>query len=520
MSRPPDAALDKPASAKGEGASWQMLKSAVLIGGASALTIVIGIVRTKLIAILLGPAGFGLLSLYGAIVDLAVAVAGMGVNNSGVRQIAEANSSGDGQRLAQSAAVLKRIAVVLGILGACLVTVFCRQIAYFTFGSERHAGAVTLLSLAVLFQLTAGGLAALVQGMRRIAELASMSVLGALLGALCSIALVYAFGEDGVAPALVSTAVMLAAVSWWYSRKIEIQRVALTRGIMASETAALLKLGLAFMGSGILMLGAAYAVRLILTRNLGLDAAGLYAAAWTLGGLYVGFVLQAMGADFYPRLVGVATDHETAVRLVNEQAQVSMVIAGPGVIATLLFSPLVLSVFYSSAFLDAVGPLRWICLGIALRVVSWPMGYVIVAKSRQLLFFSVDLVWSCVNVGLTLALVHSLGVNAGGLAFFAAYAVHAVVVYLSIRFLVGFAWSAETRTTLLVFTMSIGSVFIALSWLPAWLAMTYGLLVMAATSAWSIHAIATMVPLAALHPRVQRLVIWSGLKKGDDVGAS
>ena len=48
------------------------------------------------------------------------------------------------------------------------------------------------------------------------------------------------------------------------------------------------------------------------------DAAGFYQAAWTLGGLYVGIILQAMGADFYPRLVGVATDNPQWNRLVND----------------------------------------------------------------------------------------------------------------------------------------------------------------------------------------------------------
>ena len=49
-------------------------------------------------------------------------------------------------------------------------------------------------------------------------------------------------------------------------------------------------------------MGAAYTIRLIVLRNAGLEAAGLYQAAWVLGGLYVAFILQAMGADFYPRL--------------------------------------------------------------------------------------------------------------------------------------------------------------------------------------------------------------------------
>ena len=135
----------------------QILKSSALIGGSSVVVILIGIVRTKIMAILLGSAGFGLLGLYSSIVELVVAVAGMGINSSGVRQIAEATGSGDERRVARTAAVLRRTAIVLGLLGAAFLAVFSRQASLVTFGNADHAWAVALLSLAVFFQLLAGG---------------------------------------------------------------------------------------------------------------------------------------------------------------------------------------------------------------------------------------------------------------------------------------------------------------------------------------------------------------------------
>ena len=110
-------------------------------------------------------------------------------------------------------------------------------------------------------------------------------------------------------------------------------------------------------------MGAAYAVRMVLIRHDGLDAAGLYQSAWAIGGLYVGFVLQAMGADFYPRLVAVAKDNAECNRLVNEQAQVSLLLAGCGVIATLTFAPWSIELLYSSDFEACTDVLRWIMPG-------------------------------------------------------------------------------------------------------------------------------------------------------------
>src|ERR1700722_8750335 len=103
----------------------QILKSSALVGGSSVLNVGIGIIRTKAMAMLLGPAGFGLFGLYGSIVDLTQAMAGMGINSSGVRQIAEAVGSGNECRIARSGSVLRRISLVLGLLGAILLVAFC-----------------------------------------------------------------------------------------------------------------------------------------------------------------------------------------------------------------------------------------------------------------------------------------------------------------------------------------------------------------------------------------------------------
>ena len=103
-------------------------------------------------------------------------------------------------------------------------------------------------------------------------------------------------------------------------------------------------------------------IRVIVRNDFGLAAAGLYQSAWTIGGLLVGFILQAMGSDFYPRLTGVAHDNLECNRLVNEQSHIGPLIAVPGVIATLTLAPLVVSTLYAKDFAAAVTPLRWICL--------------------------------------------------------------------------------------------------------------------------------------------------------------
>ena len=60
----------------------------------------------------------------------------MGIQNSGVRQIAEAVGSGESERIARTATVLRRISILLGLIGAALLVGCPGQYHSFTFGSH------------------------------------------------------------------------------------------------------------------------------------------------------------------------------------------------------------------------------------------------------------------------------------------------------------------------------------------------------------------------------------------------
>jgi antigen flippase len=95
---------------------------------------------------------------------------------------------------------------------------------------------------------------------------------------------------------------------------------------------------------------------------------------------------------------------------------VVLLLAGPGLIATLTFAPIVIALFYTAKFEAAVPVLRWICLGTTLQVITWPMGFIIVAKAKQAIFFATELAWAwaLVSLALTWICVNAFGLNGAG----------------------------------------------------------------------------------------------------------
>jgi PST family polysaccharide transporter len=489
----------------------QILKSSALIGGASVLKIGLGMVRTKALALLLGPAGIGLLGLYGSIADLAGTIAGMGLNSSGVRQIAEAVGTGDTARIARTVTTLRRVALLLGLAGAALLLALCAPISQWTFRDHRDAMAVASLSLVVLFTAVSGGQLALVQGMRRIGDLVRASLVSVVGGLLVTLLIVFLMGQAGVAPSLVGSAAVGLAASWWYSRKVRAERVPMNWTQVSVEVSALLKLGFVFMASGFMSMGVACLVRIVILRRFGEDAAGFYQSAWTLGGLYVGFILQAMGADFFPRLTAAARDHSECNRLVNEQAEVGLLLAGPGVVGTLTLAPLVIQVFYSAKFGPAVEILRWICLGMLLRVASWPMGFILLAKGARWPFLWSELASNLVHVGLVWLGIRCFGLPGAGVAFFAGYVFYWCLIYLIVRSTTGFVWSAANTRICWFQGALISLVFLGWYVLPHPVVAVAGAGLTLVAGSYSLKRIYALVPFERLPGWARRILVWFGL---------
>ena len=498
---------------KGEKSYSQIIKSSVLIGGSSVLNLVFSIVRTKVMAVLLGPSGYGLMGIYDSICGMTRTVAGVGINTSGVRQIAEAVGSGDGLRIARTVITLRRVALCTGAMGALLLLVLSKPVSLLTFGDGRHVAAIALLSLAAFFGDITAGQTAVIQGMRRIGDLARLNVWGSFCGTAFSIVIVYLYyrhgaAEQGVVPALVCIAAAGILISWWYARKVRVERVQVTLSQMMSEASELLKLGIVFMASGFMTLGTGYLIRIFAFREIGAEAAGYYQSAWIFAGYYVSFVLQAMGADFFPRLTAVARNDQECSRLVNEQAEVGMLTACPGILGTLTFTPLLITLFYSVKFEPALGMFRWFCLGMILRVVMWPMTFILLAKGERKIYFWTECLSNLVLIGTSWIAIKVFGLDGIGMAFFGSYVVYLAGIYLVVRRLYGFRWSqANCRLGILFFPL-IGLVF------ASWYCVSYRAAVALGTAStilagvYSAKTLCSLLPLERFPGIVRKLIVF------------
>jgi len=440
----------------------QILKPTFIMGGASLIVTVLGIVRTKFIALVLGPSGVGLIGIYMNITNLVRTVSGMGIVESGMRQIAGAFGTNDEEVIARTVLSIRRTALFSGLAGLSILLALSSKVSLLTFDSLEHNFDIAILSITILFSAVAGSQTALIQGTRRIGDLAKLNILGALLGTLISIPIIYRFGERGIVYTLITVAASSSLTAWWYSKEIRIQAVKLSWRDTFSEARPLVKLGLALMLGSLMIVGTQYVLRILIVKSYGLSAAGVYHAATTLSLVYVSVILNAMLTDFYPRLSLAAHDHdhEKCRSLINKQMEVGLLLLVPGILLIMTFAPFVIKLFYSSRFMQAVDILRWQLLGGVLQAVTWPMGYMIRAKGHARLIFGTELFSNCILLGFAWYGLNNFGLPGIGMAYFVKDSLYFLLMYSIIQHNYKFVFSGTTLQILSLCVIVAGIMFV------------------------------------------------------------
>lgn len=406
-----------------------ILKATGLIGGSSILGMIFTLIRSKAIAMLLGPSGTGFIGALESSTSLVQGLAGLGIQNSAVRDIAKAHANEQPEVLSKTIRSLRRIVLLTGVLGMLLTLLLAEPLSDFTFSTDEYTWHIRLLSVAVFFNLIVAGQSALIQGMRRIRDLATMSIVGAGLSTLLSVPLIYWFGLNGVATYIVVLSIGQYLVSWHFANKIKTLPISLTWIEVHMNFKSMVGLGVAFMGGAMTTLGTSYLIRVLLIREFTLSGAGLYQAAIAISGLYINIVIQSMGKDFFPRLAAVANDSKKEIQLINEQIEIGVWLAAPGLLITLALAPMAINLLYTVEYIQSYRILQWMILGIFLRTVTWPMGYLFVARARKKIFFATQLFANILHLSLLLIGISVFGLEGSGIAFFVLYFIHMLLIY-------------------------------------------------------------------------------------------
>lgn len=414
-------------------ADSRVLKAMGIFGGVRIIQILCSIVRTKLVAILIGPAGVGLITLYNNTIDFLSQTTQLNLRQSAVRDIAAAASHP--QQAATIASVVRRLSLFTGIAGTVIVLALAPLLSRWTFGDTSHTLAFILLSPMMLLLSAASGEWAVMQGFDKLEALAKSTLYASVAATVIAVPLFIFFRIAGIVPVLISFAVSNCFFAIYF--RVKTPHTKLSFKAVTRQGREMLALGLYMtLGSGITLL-ASYVFSAYLNRTSDASAVGIYQAGFTLVNTYVGMVFAAIATEFYPRLSAVAKSRMRSGTIVSHEMKMVLLVLLPMAPAMIAAKELIINMLYSSGFRDALPYVSIAMVGVPLRGISFCMAYAMLARGDGRIYVLTEAFSAAVYLALNIWGYEQGGYAGLGLAYIGWYGAYTAVVYAVYRFRYG-----------------------------------------------------------------------------------
>ena len=405
-------------------------------------SILISILKSKIVAVLLGPAGLGMISIFNSTSALIASFTNLGINVSAVKSIATLSQNDEQQRQHIIIAVVKKLIWYTGILGFLVTLLLSPWLSKISFGNYSYTFSFALLGLSLLGLQVSSGQITILQGLRKVKLIALSSLIGAIFGLLFSVPLYYFFGAEGIVPALVATSMAAVFTSWYFLRKAQITIVKVNFITVKKEGIEIIKLGFLVSLTFIFPALIAYVLRLFIANVGNIEDVGLYTAGFAIVGTYVGMVFSAMSTDYYPSLSEVANDNIKCTEKVNQQILVSILILAPILTILIVFIKLGIIILYSAKFLGTVKMIQWASLGVFFQAFSFCIAYLFLAKGDLKVFFWNELIPCFYMLIINCFSYYIWGLEGIGISFLVGYFFYFIQVYIVAKKRYGFNFDA------------------------------------------------------------------------------
>lgn len=438
-----------------------ILKTTFLFGFVQVFRAIISIIKNKVAAVFIGAEGIGILGIFNTTIQMIQTGAGLGVNQSVVRDISEANGSGNFHRFSRIISVTNKIILYTGLLGCFVTLCLSHSLSKWTFGNNTYNWGYCILSISVALNIINESKQAILKGMRHLKSLAYASILGSIVGLLTALPLYCLFGKDGIVPELLIGSIIAVLVSNYYVKKIRYEHVPLTRREIYQESKPMLQMGIALMAVTFLQTIVAFIINAYVRSKGGLEDVGYFSAANTITSAYFGVIVSALMTDYYPRIAAVNQKNDLLQEELNRQSIVSLLLCSPMFVLFMTLLPFFIKILYTIDFIPAINIIKWSIYWTLITVCSNQVDMILVAKFQTKVFLTISVLFRFVQLLLCLSLYSLIGLEGLGISYFILGVLHMTIMCATVYYLYGIKFNfAFIKISFVVTCFALSSTFI------------------------------------------------------------
>jgi len=413
---------------------------------ASGVSMAANLVRGKLAALFLGPAGVGVFNQLSLMWNLFQVGGSLGAFNGLVQHGTEALVAKDEAALHRLASTWWILLTITSCLLAAVGSIASATISNWLLGDHgAHANLVILTLLSVPFAVSAQVYRALLSAARLVPQLVRAQIASDVGGAIVFAALVPVLGLVGAIIGFGTIHVLFYLVT-----ALSVRR---TLGTTYVRPAArdfrwsLVRSNLGFGASGLAMIALSNLSVLVVSRILishyGLEANGIFSNAWRISSVYLGAITTTTLSYVLPTLTR-STDEGAMSRDLNPMLRFYLVVLPPLMVAIMAGGELLVWLILSSKF-QAVALLLLLFIPAELfRVLGETMTVPLLARRRIRPFTLLYFVQASLFVGAAVVLVPKYGTPGAVIAYMISTSTGCLLDYIVANRVTGFRLEGQT----------------------------------------------------------------------------
>lgn len=348
----------------------KIIKSTSYLVSSKIVQFVLGVVKAKFGAVLLGTTGMGIYSQVNYLSQMISQITLLSMNDGLVKQIAQ-NKEHPGFKdvlkgLVRSYSTLVFVTVLLSF-AICIF--FARPLTIFFLGDYNYLTyyllGVTCVPILIINSISF----ALLKSYKATKEISRANIFSAILSLCSFIPLVYFFSITGAVVAVVVNSAIILYINNYQSRKLIFKKLGIRfKEFFSAKTEKkyskeLLYFAMFGASSGLIYIGAESFCRSMVVNMIGVNKLGLYSPIVAWGGLLTGFITPAINVYLFPRFSECKSNKEIS-GIINDYFYLITFLTIPFIFLAIPFRNILIELFYSKEFLDAGIYLPWHFIGL------------------------------------------------------------------------------------------------------------------------------------------------------------
>ena len=372
--------------------SRDIYKSFSLMSSVTLLTIILGVITTKIAAIFGGLEIIGKLELYRKLIGLIVPILAAGSSAIIVQRISNASSEKNISNVLSSTSSLflvqMAVLLFLAIMFADEIAVWLFSAEYKTLKGTIEMRIVILMSIAVLSLQT---LTAIINGKVNLKEVNIVHVATALTTMIACYPLLM-LGDLGVALLVGFGSVVGSFIAFFYVLKIYKKQISFIRlsirDFFSSSPTSIWMIAHPLIVSTLLLY-----IPVMVQNQYGLKSLGLYSSVIMINTIITIILMSALKTYFLPTLGKIKSVKEKKI-YINKIIFLLLIAMLPIIIVIMFFAKIILLILYSAEFVIASELLIIQMMSLLSAAFCWPYANYILHNGHYKIYFLIDSIWA------------------------------------------------------------------------------------------------------------------------------